>query len=314
MSKSLRHTLTTEEAWNYPSPDFLGRFPIGYLSIVASKPGCGKTWYMLYNIATYSREHNVGALIGDCAPTLIYDRVRRITNTFTHSNVYCYFLSEMQQRGYNIDFADRPSSLVETKRVIEQNKLHLLFIDTLASFMTCDESSQKDMTPIIQGLVKIACETQCAIVINHHLRKGNEKGEVGLDEVIGSSILTRLAAVVLTMKRRENVVTIQCPKNWFTNSEEMKFSVISINGAVTMTETTFTTTARSRSDLVQYVMNIQPDTTIPASQLAQMGNLSMHRLRELINELKTRDIVIDMTPDDKASEKLLVRKNTDKNV
>jgi len=304
-----RHTLTKEEAWNYPSPEFWGRFPLGYVSIIASKPGCGKTWYMLHCMSDFSRKGNVGAFIGDCAPSLIYDRIKRITNTFAHGNVYCYFLSEMQKEKAGIDYSKTDEAMFATRKIIVEQELKVLFIDTLVSFMTGDESSQKEVSPIMQGFVKLATETKCAIIINHHLRKGNAKQGEDLDEIIGSSVLTRLASVVLTMKRQdETTVTISCAKNWFTSTETTKFKLLNNEGAITTIETLYTTTATNSVDLFEYVKEKQKEQTFPAVELAKVAHISVSTLRDVVSRLLSEGLVGDLTPKEKCIDKLLIRR------
>ncbi len=264
---------------------------------------------MLHCLSQFSQLGNVGAFIGDCAPSLIYDRVKRLTNEFTHSNVYCYFLSEMQDDGLTIDYsADLPRAMANTKKAIVEKGLKLLFIDTLVSFMTGDESSQKEMSPIMQRFVKLANETKCAIIINHHLRKGNGKQGDDLDEIIGSSVLTRLASVVLTMKKHDDIVTISCAKNWFTNTQTTKFKLLNHEGAITTVENLYTTNMTTVVDLFDYVKAKPKDETFNVTELMKVGNVGVATIRDLVKRLLANEIVGDLTPKEPYMDKLLIRK------
>ncbi len=160
----------------------------------------------------------------------------------------------------------------------------------------------------MQRFVKLANETKCAIVINHHLRKGNAKQGDDLDEIIGSSVLTRLASVVLTMKKHDDIVTISCAKNWFTTTDTTKFKLLNHKGAITTIESLYTTSITNSVGLFEYVKAKPKDTTFNVSELAKVGNIAVSTMRDLVKRLITSDIVGDLTPNEQCMDKLLVRR------
>lgn len=305
----LRHTLRLEEADNYPSPEMIGHFPAGYVSIVASKPGCGKTWYTLYNLYTLSHDYRVGALIGDCPPNLIYDRVRRIANYANNDNIYVSFLSEILQIGHDIDLVRGVSGV---EQFITKNSLRLIFLDTLVSFMGADESSQKDVTPIVKNLKNLAERTNCAIVLNHHLRKGStnkEATEANSDDVIGSSILTRLTANVIIMKKQDGAIRAEFAKAWFTDNKPFTFKLVNLNGAITLMEgDNAGPMARStqEQEITEYLKSRNPGYQFKIGDLAKSyPNITIKTWRDIFKKWLVTGFVKDLTPTETVMDKAL---------
>lgn len=306
----LRHSFHKSEYDNYKPPEFIGRFPLGFVSVIASKPGIGKTWYTLYNIISYSKNFRVSGLFGDCSPILIYDRLRRIVNKPNSDNIFCYFLSEIQQSGFIFDLSQE-KGINGIKKLIVDNNIQLLFIDTLISFISSDESSQKEITPIMQKLVNIASSTNCAIVINHHLRKQDVNAKSAtIDDVIGSSVITRLAAVVLILSKHNGMINISTVKNWFCEVRDGAFHITNTNGAITLSEAyQIGSNTQSKSEIViEYIKNLSADSIFCLSQLeGLLISVGATTVRKLYHDIIEMGLAEDLSPDAPIMDKMLKR-------
>ena len=222
--------------------EFIGVFPKKGVSIIASKPGVGKTWYVLYNMITLAREgKKVCSFFGDCPPNVIYDRINALEDTGEDSaeNLkQMYFLTDAVKEKQKMMLTN-PEGLHNFCEVLHNERPDLVFIDTFSSLTEIEESSQKDTAELFQKLIIVAEMYNCAIVIVHHLRKSSRKERamsIDLDDIIGSSIITRLASLVLVLSkdRETKRVYINVVKTWYQENEipEMFKVVTQDNGYV----------------------------------------------------------------------------------
>jgi predicted ATP-dependent serine protease len=85
------------------------------------------------------------------------------------------------------------------KQFIQESKVGLIVVDTLARFWTVgDENSASDVGAQMAGLLDLCRTTNTALLLLHHLRKSN--GNSG-DDIRGSGDLFANADVALTFKR-----------------------------------------------------------------------------------------------------------------
>jgi len=207
--------------------EFVGAFPKKGVSIIASKPGVGKTWYVLYNIISLSRQgFKTCTFFGDCPPNVVYDRINNLEDSgedIPEEMKQMYFLTDAVREKQQM-FLTVPEGLHNFCEVLHYERPDVVFIDTFSSLTDIEESSQKDTAELFQKLIVIAEKYNCAIVIIHHLRKSSRKERamsVDLDDIIGSSIITRLASlvVVLTKDRETGRVYINVVKTWYQEQE-----------------------------------------------------------------------------------------------
>ena len=75
----------------------------------------------------------------------------------------------------------------------------LIVIDTLISFID-DEKDAEQIKKVIDSLKSIAVKYNCHVTIVHHSRKrerGEMRNKLDQSDVIGSSVITRLASIVI---------------------------------------------------------------------------------------------------------------------
>lgn len=188
-----------------------GLFPRGYLSILAAPAGTGKTWLMQYLACQVSVGGNVLAglrtrhspmkcliFAGETGRDLLLRRLKLTSWNCNPKLLRVYDAIELQRAGVNV-MLNEDEGRATFLGILGAENPDLVFIDTLISFHSADESKQADMSGIYRFLLKTASACDCAIVANHHTRKRNNKNPaqvLGQDDVIGTSAGVRLSASV----------------------------------------------------------------------------------------------------------------------
>lgn len=191
-----------------------GLYPRGYMSIFAAQAGTGKTWFMEYIACALSRGGNIlSGLVpksksmktvifaGETGKYLLAKRLQATNWEYDKSRIKVYDAIELQREEIPIllNTTEGRATLIT---IMEQEKPDIIFFDTLISFHTADESKQGEMTSIVSFLLKIAEAFNCAVILNHHLRKRSNKTFKKVattptqDDVIGSNVAVRMAASV----------------------------------------------------------------------------------------------------------------------
>lgn len=192
-----------------------GLYPRGYMSIFAAQAGTGKTWFMEYIACALSRGGNIlDGLVanskrmksvifaGETGKYLLAKRLQATNWNYDKSRIKVYDAIELQREEIPIllNTTEGRATLIT---IMEQEKPDVIFFDTLISFHSADESKQGEMTSIVAFLLKIAEAFNCAVVLNHHLRKRSNKTFKAKttvtptqDDVIGSNVAVRMAASV----------------------------------------------------------------------------------------------------------------------
>lgn len=205
----------------------LDLFPRGDVSIIGSKPGVGKTWLMLHCCLLASRDDvNVIYFCGETSRELIYNRLNSLCtplNETERSNFYLHFNDILEPSSGFVSF-DNLQGFNNLVRLIEITGAEFLVFDSFLSFHTRDESKATEMNEIFQNLIGIAKRYNVAIVLTHHLRKSQQKKtDITQDEIIGSSVITRLCACCFTLIKSRDGTLLKCVKTWYEEPPLMKF-------------------------------------------------------------------------------------------
>lgn len=229
-----------------------GLFPRRQVSVIASEPGCGKTWCMLKFCADMSNSQEWGKfygcswvepdrkcmmLIGDSGKEMIVERIFQlgIDNVADENNFTMYFVEDMLHENFPF-LLNTPEGRSAINTLIQNDKPDIVFFDTLISFMTGDENSAKEVGEIFIELRSMAEENNCAIVLNHHFRKAGKnetrKKTATLSDVIGSSAMSRLSSVMIGMTRNRdneehNEVNVFSIKSWYKEMLPFSFEIAS---------------------------------------------------------------------------------------
>lgn len=188
-----------------------GLYPRGFFSLFASPAGTGKTWFMQYLASQLSVGGNIlhGLRINDTPKKCVVlagetgkyllDRRAKLTDwRYDPDRLKVFDAIEMQREGLSL-MLNEPDGRNIFLAIIAQEAPDIIFIDTLISFHTADESKQGEMTSIYGFLLRTAKNANCAIVANHHTRKRSTKNPtamLGQDDVIGTNAGARLASCI----------------------------------------------------------------------------------------------------------------------
>lgn len=212
-----------------------GLFPRGYFSIVASPPGTGKTWLMQYLACRLSVGGNIlGGLrtkqppckclifAGETGRDLLLRRLKLTVWDCNPDLLRVYDAIELQRNNINV-MLNEEEGRANFLAILAAECPDIIWIDTLISFHSADESKQAEMSGLYRFLLKAAHACDCAIVCNHHTRKRNNKNPVatlGQDDVIGTSAGVRLAANVFIAEQeseRTNLTDDEYLAVWIRN-------------------------------------------------------------------------------------------------
>lgn len=222
-------------------PEFVGGlFPKGHISLIASKPGVGKTWFMLSKVHGIALD-GVPCLIlnGESGFDVLLQRVYATGWTYPPDKVVVLNLVDcLDVGGLAIDEQQGWTNLMQFCASFRPG---VVWIDSLVAFVNGDESDMKSIRGVFSRLRAFAEKMNVAVVINHHLRKkvGSSNagvGDVGLDDVIGSSVISRIACTVfLMLPQGDGQVRVECIKSWYEKTPAFHMEIKSTEeGGVTL--------------------------------------------------------------------------------
>jgi len=143
------------------------------------------------------------------------------------------YAENVRQQGVTLDL-DQLEGYTLFEMIIRSWDPAIVFIDTLGSAHSSDESKNKDMKPLIHKLTSLARDLNIGIVALHHTRK-RKVAEYGVamqqDDSIGASIILRLASNIIGVEKRvdESGRTVHIVKNmgsWFKEFQPFEFSLV----------------------------------------------------------------------------------------
>ena len=222
-----------------------GLFPRGGVSIVAGQQGTGKSVLMqricsdvsiggevLDGVTTYAPKRKTLFLVGELPVDSMNDRQR--TTGWKHDDEALVLYSRL-------DFAKAEIALDMTDAVgwkniteiVHGEEPDLIVFDSFMSFNTADESDMQQMQSAFTKLLKLADETKSAVILVHHIRKRKtleRSARLHMDDIIGSSIITRNASVAIGAELLEvdgeQWIFVNTLKTWYAPMEEFAFKMI----------------------------------------------------------------------------------------
>lgn len=223
-------------------------FPRGFITLIASEPGSGKTWLALKltcqvsiggsifeNLEMLAPARRVIFFCGETGEELLNERLKLLGEPFEPENIFLFTASDMAEEDF---YLDSQVGRHQIKDLVSKIKPELIIFDTLISFHRSDESSQKEMTNIYAFLQALAKKTRTAIVCMHHLRKRNNNNpdrERTQDDLIGTSAGIRLASKVFLLKsdcqsfqeEERLYIELKNVKSWWKKDKTMLFCLSS---------------------------------------------------------------------------------------
>lgn len=223
-----------------------GLFPRGHISIVASMAGTGKTWFTEYlacclsmggqilgGLVAKSKPMKTVILAGETGTDLLDYRLSLTTWDYNPDLIKAYNAVDMMMSGLPC-MMNTPDGQETIVTIFAHEKPDIVFIDTLISFHSTDESKQNEMTVIYTFLLRLARTFNCAIVINHHTRKrpASFAGKrFTQEDIIGTSAGVRLCASAFIIMAEEDgqggsTMTVLNPKSWYRKVPEFTYKFI----------------------------------------------------------------------------------------
>lgn len=177
-----------------------GRVPYGGLTILAGRPGEGKSQLTL-NLASQLSHSSASILIG--AEDGLADTVapRILASRGNPENILSFDVRN--ERGFD-DSPILPTDVPLIERAVRESGAALVVVDPFAAHLDPELNSMSDhsLRQATRPLARMARDTGCSVVIVAHLRKSREGGP--LDWIGGSGGLTGAARSVLLMGRHKS--------------------------------------------------------------------------------------------------------------
>ena len=277
-----------------------GLFPRGYMSIIASAPGTGKTWLTLLLSAQLStggtilaglaesKPQKVILMSGETGRSILEARISQTAWPVEQKNFLIFDALEMGADG--IDYMLNTAQGQENIIAITANlKPDLLIFDTLISFHTLDESKQGDMTKIFIFLNRLAKSFNCAVLCNHHTRKRPSDApnrEQNQDDVIGSSAGIRLASSIylITSKDSEagnSIMTVKNAKAWDKKIPPFSYSFTTREGKTDFeVNLNVNSIWSSKTRIEKIIADIDNNSILRPKELSKALNISERLTRD----------------------------------
>lgn len=288
-----------------------GMFPRGYISIVASTPGAGKTWLMQYiacqlsvggkildGMVAKSPRYKTMILAGETGKKMLDQRLAKTNWGYEPSNIRVYESIKWAKLGIPY-MLNTPEGQETIAAIVNIEKPVVLWLDTFISFHTADESKVGEMTAIYQFLLRMANYYNMAIVLNHHTRKkpSNNKGEKVIytqDDVIGSSAGIRLANAVyiISVEQRtegRSLQTVTNAKSWDKKVPPFSYEFIEDADGYTDFKISFDTEGNNifwsaRERLKEFISSFEPNAIISVPEAASYLHMSQELVRGYLEE------------------------------
>lgn len=269
-----------------PATEFVGGFPKEHVSILASAPGSGKTWFVLKHaldmsvggsvfmgFATNQKPSKALIMCGEGGLKMLLERKREITTDYNPENIAIYTQTDLAEAEVEICL-DSKDGCDNLRKIIAGEKADVCYLDSLIAFRDENENEQQSTSRIIKKLITIARATNCAIVATHHTRKRKrgDTGDATQDDIIGSSAITRLCAMAWTLNRGpdDTYTKLQCVKTWFKQPEAIYWRLVSrLDGTVRFDRATGGNISQQIARAVAMLNQELPGTTITIDALME---------------------------------------------
>lgn len=223
-----------------------GLFPRGHASIVASMAGTGKTWFTEYlacklsmggnilsGLVAKSKRMKTVILAGETGTDLLDYRLSLTKWEYDPDRIKAYNAVEMMMANLPC-MMNTPEGQQTIITIFAHEKPDIVFIDTLISFHSVDESKQGEMTAIYTFLLRLAKAFNCAVVVNHHTRKrpANFTGKrFTQEDIIGTSAGVRLCACAFVIMAEDtgnggSTMTVSNVKSWYKKVPEFQYKFV----------------------------------------------------------------------------------------
>ena len=305
-------------------------FPRDYISIIAGQPGCGKTWFELRYALDVVRggvcigdpyyhgmPYKVLLLSGEASTEMLNHRAWLLGENDVQHNIVIYSQQSFSERNLDMSLTTALGRKM-LAQLIDLEQPDLIFVDSFISFLSGDESSQADLSQSLVSLNNIAKHKHVAIVLIHHYRKRQQgqSSSRGMDDVIGSSALTRLAGVVVGLEvdstKSPPIVYARCVKSWWKPFKTFSYAICNKAGSelvevrqnYAVSPNGLTSSAREK--LEAYILTLREPFT--QSQVMEAMKVSQGTLSLTLGGMMERGLVRLIDKDGKINKYAVVDK------
>lgn len=280
-----------------------GIFPRKHVSIIASKAGVGKTWYLLKLIVDLSKGGTIFnsqayfepprkciMFCGETGIQLILERQAQMRDQPKIDNIVVISKLEAakQQVFLNLNTQEGAQAIFNLCKPFAPD---LVIFDTLMSFRDDDENGAQDTSVLMMRLQAIAETLDCAIIITHHLRKsqaartddGFGTQRVDQDEIIGSSALVRQCGVAYILLRFGDEFILRPVKTWWAEPKATTYLMTVDEGKVEFEDADPTKSSMSvRMKVEGYILSCETTEQFTVADLMQKFNANRSTVARVI--------------------------------
>ena len=98
--------------------------------------------------------------------------------------------------GYSGLKLDNDEGVRKLRKAIEKCKPDIVFIEPFRSLWRGEENSSTDMAVVVDNIVAMATDYDCAVILSHHMKKGHGEDEEKMSASRGSTVLEGVVAVM----------------------------------------------------------------------------------------------------------------------
>ncbi|MFH0702766.1 MAG: AAA family ATPase [bacterium] len=294
-------------------------FERGTISIFFGEPGSGKTWLILALCLSLSNgtplwngisveQFKVLLLEGDTQDTLLNDRLKKLGEKLNDN--YFHYINGYTAENNNItlnlsDIKGRKN----LEKIIKTHEPDFIVIDTLISFIN-DEKDAESLKKIEHELRCLAEKYKCHILICHHARKrmtGEKRKRLDQSDVIGSSILIRLASIVIGIEKNDDIENknvkgvFGIKKTWYKYLKDFTFIIEDYmeNDLKTKTRIIYDnyqpklTKPQEAKQAIQEYIKARGLHPITRKEIENITSCSLNSIKEALKELINEGLLIE---------------------
>ena len=256
-----------------------GIYPRRYLTIEIGQPGTGKSWKLqkicsdlslggtiLNGLATNEPARKILFFVGELGADGMNERAQLAQWKANKENFLTVTASEAEKQNISLLLNENIGQENITKLVKHFNP-DLVVFDSIISFFDGDEKNNKEVAPAIKFLTSLAENFNCSVIGVHHSRKRLSAERVkplALDDVIGGSAISRLAALVIANEIDENIdgaIRVSCLKSWFKKFKDFSYRLK--DGLYNDVQMTVELNIPTRYEATTQIKNTQREATLP---------------------------------------------------
>lgn len=296
-----------------------GLFPRGHLSIMASMAGTGKTWLTEYlacklstggnilnGLVTKSKHMKTVILAGETGTDLLDYRLSLSKWEYNPERIKAYNAVEMMMANLPC-MMNTPEGQETIITIFAHEKPDIVFVDTLISFHSVDESKQGEMTAIYTFLLRLAKAFNCAVVVNHHTRKrpANFTGKrFTQEDIIGTSAGVRLCACAFVIMAEDSgsggsTMTVINVKSWYKKVPEFQYKFVTDENGLIDFEISFDVDTKNlmwsiRDRFASLLKSQEAGAVLKVADVAQELGVSTEAMRYYFTEAEKGGRLIKM--------------------